>query len=243
MNVPESRIEVSGECGGSLGEVMSFETVWIDEDPWGRVAAVSLPGGTETVPERVLAQLDVEEARFAEAMRGFRPGQFVGGRLALRAAARALAIELPAVLSDDRGAPCLPETLRGSISHKKNLAVAILSEEPGWSIGLDYEELGPARSNISRLVLRDEELAQWEEAASWNDLLVVFSLKEALYKALDPYVRRYVGFREVAIWRAANGAAEVELFLEGDEGPFEVEARYRLQEDSVISLVRVRRAG
>jgi enterobactin synthetase component D len=96
-----------------------------------------------------------------------------------------------------RGAPDLPAHLVGSISHKDTVAVGLVAHARGDAVGVDVEIDRAPRTDIGRMILRDEERAE-VEALSPDDrvleTLLRFSAKEALYKALDRYVGRYVGF-------------------------------------------------
>ena len=80
-------------------------------------------------------------------------------------------------------------------------------------------------------------------------MLATFSVKESIYKALDPFVRRYVGFTEVeldplpadltcpdrVVWVGAQ------MRLAEGEGPFEVQTTFCWRDDPV-STARVRQA-
>jgi enterobactin synthetase component D len=58
--------------------------------------------------------------------------------------------------------------------------------------------------------------------------LLRFSLKEALYKALHPFVCRYIGFLEAEVQPVADGTAKVALLSSYFDGEFErVEAHWR----------------
>jgi len=48
-----------------------------------------------------------------------------------------------------------------------------------------------------------------------------FAIKEAIYKAIDPYVRRYVGFTEVELELAGDAVAVTTAL------PFAIEATWR----------------
>jgi 4'-phosphopantetheinyl transferase EntD len=102
------------------------------------------------------------------------------------------------VARDDRGAPVMPAGWLGSLSHKRELAAALVAEDDGSGarIGLDLEEAREPRQPIERRVLTARELAG---LASRRDITRFFAIKEAIYKAIDPFVRRYVGFQEVEI--------------------------------------------
>lgn len=166
-----------------------------------------------------LAALHPEEQRLAAAMKPIRQREWVAGRTALRAALREARFldEDPAqwpLLKDDRGAPLLPAAALGSISHKGDRAAALVAPRaPRLGLGLDLELVAGPRVDISQRVLTARELDELHELAGGSPearasaLALRFSLKEAVYKAIDPWVRRYVGFREV------------ELFLDEDAGP------------------------
>jgi enterobactin synthetase component D len=175
-----------------------------------------------------LAQLPAAEQQRALALAPARRCEYIAGRtalhLALATAARATPVaidpaDLPALLSDDRGAPILPPGWAGSVSHKGAFAAALVAPAGHGHIGVDLERARPSRHDIARRILTPREQAALPD----RDLAVTlrFAIKEAIYKALDPYVRRYVGF------------TEVELDLAGDavtvttELPFAIEATWR----------------
>lgn len=156
-----------------------------------------------------LAALHPAERALAAAMAPIRQREWVAGRTALREALRREALlDGEPLLRNDRGAPQLPAAAAGSISHKGSWAAALVApRQAGCTLGVDLEDAAGPRVDISRRVLTDRELAslaRFEGEARRAELALRFSLKEAIYKAIDPWVRRYVGFREV------------ELVLDGD---------------------------
>lgn len=223
---------------------------WFEPDlqhanPHGIVIGVPIPNSPEPVPDAVLQRLPGPERDLARSMRGYRQVQFVGGRIALRAARRALGASLEPVLSDDRGRPIMPAGLVGSVSHKRTLAVAMVASADGSTLGADIEDYGPERLRILDRILRPEEMeaiAALPDARKWIAGVVTFSLKESIYKALDPYVSRYVDFQEAFVETQPSGRANVELHLTQGEGPFRVDARYEWWEGRILTSVRIRRA-
>jgi 4'-phosphopantetheinyl transferase EntD len=178
--------------------------------PHGAAAVVALDGD-DLAP--ALAGLHPAERACAVAMTPSRQRDWIAGRLALRAAlAQAgLAVDAP-VLADPRGAPALPAGVLGSISHKQGAAAALAGAGDGWRVGVDLERWQPPRADLSSRVLTADEraaLAHLEGPARGLAVLLRFSLKEAIYKAVDPFVRRYVGFREVEVWPGDDGEARV----------------------------------
>lgn len=220
-----------------------FEPVLQHANAHGAIAGVPLPDSPAPVPEQALARLASAEREHARSLRGYRQVEFVGGRIALRAARRQLSAPLDACLSDARGAPIMPPGLVGSVSHKRTLAVAMVAADDGSTLGVDLEDYGPPRLRIADRVLREEEMATLHglsDERRWIAIVLRFSIKEAIYKALDPWVHRFVGFDEASVLPELNGRAQVQLHLNQGEGPFAVDARFEWWEGRVLSSVRIR---
>jgi 4'-phosphopantetheinyl transferase EntD len=166
-------------------------------------------------PDAALARLPSAEQELARAMAPFRRGSYVAGRTALHLALASDA----AVLSDDRGAPILPAGWVGSVSHKGTCAAALVAPAGQGHIGVDLEDAAPPRQDIARRILTPREQATLPDRA--GAVTLRFSIKEAIYKALDPYVRRYVGFTEVEL-EFTGEAVTVSTAL-----PFAIEATWR----------------
>jgi enterobactin synthetase component D len=225
--------------------VNPFEIAFHHAAPHGVLTAVHLPDSPAPVPEAVLAQLHPEESQHARTLGGYRQVQFVGGRLALAAARRQLGAPLDPSLPDDRGAPRIPAGFVASISHKRTIAVAMAARDTGARLGVDIEDYGPPRPGIAQHVLRPSELAELEGLPPdrhWIALLIHFSLKESIYKAIDPYVRRHVGFLEAEVNPDASGRAQVKMHLVNGEGPFAIDARYEWVNGHLLTSAQVRPA-
>lgn len=168
---------------------------------------------------------------------------FLGGRAALRRALAHYAVPNLPILKNHRGAPVLPSGFVGSISHKSAIAVALASPEDGYTRGIDIEERKAPRENIAPRILRDEELALYAslppaEAAAY--LIRVFSIKEAVYKAIDPFLQRYVDYRECRLTFAPMDAVRVDLLLATDEPTIECHARWFEEAGYTVSVARAR---
>jgi enterobactin synthetase component D len=170
--------------------------------------------------------LHPEEVARASAFPLPRRGSWVGGRLALRHARRTLepAARDAAVLATDRGGPLLPPHLAGSISHKGTRAMALLvrASPAIHAVGMDVEERpaadAPPGPDLAPRILtaaEQERLAVQAPSprARRDATLVAFALKEAVYKAIDPVVRRYVRFTEVEVALGPPGPVAVRLLL------------------------------
>ncbi len=222
---------------------MAFERRFRLELPFGICVGVSLPEqGAFELP----AALHPAEAAFARALPEARRAGWVGGRVALRGALAAVGVEAPeAMLSTPRGAPLLPAGAVGSVSHKRTIAVALCARaaDPRATLGIDVEDLRPLRTDIASRVLTSDELAVLPADNPARDaaVLLTFSAKEAIYKALDPWVHRFVGFQEASLAREPDGALTARLALTGREGPFAVELHHAsLAEEPEALLVAAR---
>src|ERR1019366_1602590 len=183
-----------------------------------------------------------EEREAAAALGPVRRRGWVGGRVARREALTRIGKTAPPILADDRGAPRLPPGLAGSISHKDHVAVALVAIGEGGKVGVDVEVDRPRAHDIAAKVLRPEELAELggmatEERA--RAVLLRFSAKEAVYKALDPYVNRYVGFLEIAVVLNEDGTGEVTPHLREGEGAFAFEVRWMKRAGLIVTTARV----
>jgi 4'-phosphopantetheinyl transferase EntD len=129
-----------------------------------------------------------------------------------------------------------------SLSHKARVAVALVAAEAHARLGVDVEVDAPRTHDIAPRVLRPEELAEiaaMGAAERAHAVLLRFSVKESVYKALDPFVRRYVGFHEVAVRMRDDGSCEVTPYLSGGEGPFTIDARWGHEDAIVVTSARV----
>jgi enterobactin synthetase component D len=169
-----------------------------------------------------------EERSLAARYTGPRRDQFLAGRRA----ARALAGE--PVLAEPDGLPVFPPGWTGSIAHTARMAVAAIAPAGRFDIGVDIEDLAPERPAIVDLVLSDSEPVPGD----WASLLRVFCLKEALYKALYPSLRRFVDFKEVSVRAAGDGPAAFELHLDCGR-QFVCDGGSRRIEDRMFAWARV----
>ena len=111
------------------------------------------------------------------------------------------------------------------------------------TLGVDVEEYTPVRKNIAGAILTETEIsdiAELDDQRRWIATLMRFSIKESIYKAIDPYVNRYVGFHEAQVTPDLHGRAAVSLHLARGEGPFAVDARYGWLRGRLLTSVRIR---
>lgn len=128
--------------------------------------------------------------------------EFTSGRAAAHSALKQIGFpNPPPVLRGARGQPLWPQGITGSISHcfPWNIAVAIRCPKR-IAIGVDLEATeGAGATDISKLVCTKAEL-DWVRAGNGQErLAMIFSCKEAVYKAFYPFCRSYIDFRDVEL--------------------------------------------
>lgn len=133
--------------------------------------------------------------------------------------------------ADHRRAPQWPLGFCGSLAHDDRCAVAAVTRDPGIrAIGIDVEPTAPLPAGMAALILRPDERAL--------DAHLVFSLKEAAYKAWSAMGGRFLDHHDVAV--TVDGT-QFDAHVVTDDvhlpGTFAVVA------DRTIALVVVRQDG
>jgi 4'-phosphopantetheinyl transferase EntD len=211
----------------------------------GWCVGVRVPASESEVEALGREALVPDERAFAAGLAAIRRRTWIAGRVALRQALARSGVEVPAVLADERGAPKLPAGVGGSISHTETLAVALVGPGPGC-VGIDVElDVGRELDIASKVLTQEEQaaIAGLDAAERGREVVLRFSAKEAVYKALDPFVRRYVGFKEVAVTPLPEGKAAVEIRLARGEGPFVIEVRWMRWDGFVLTTARAELGG
>lgn len=214
----------------------------------GRCVGVRIPE-TDAALDALAAALAPGDQERAAAMPKPRRRTFLAGRSAMREALARLGRAPGTVPTDDRGAPVLPPGLSGSITHKvangEAIAAALVAAEGSARVGVDLELDAARPHDIAHRVLTPaelEEIAPMDAGARAREVLLRFSAKEAIYKALDPFVRRYVGFLEVEVTPRPDGTADVRALLrEATDGSraFAMAVRWQRFEGLVLTTARV----
>ena len=157
------------------------------DSPHGRIAVVELADDAGAIAAALARLPEPERARAAQ-LSPTKLREYVAGRTALHQLIGDAVIGV-----SDRGAP-IADGWTCSISHKGTHAVALVAPAGSGFVGIDLEHARAPRIDIARRILTPNE-PQVAGAA----LTRVFAIKEAIYKAVDPIVRRYVKFTEVEL--------------------------------------------
>jgi len=147
--------------------------------------------------------LHAEEARILSPRAyGRKRAEFALGRTAAHSALKQIGFEnSPPVLRGQKGEPIWPDGIVGSITHCHPWSIAVAVQcSNGLAIGVDLETRERMQgTDISDLVCRGAEL-DWVRGGDFQErLTMIFSAKEAIYKALYPLCQRYIDFKEVEL--------------------------------------------
>jgi enterobactin synthetase component D len=183
--------------------------------------------------EAAYAALPAAERAYADSLGPVRRREVICGRTALHDALASLEPNLATspILADDRGAPVLPAGWLGSVSHKGDRGAALVAPVSSARVGVDLELALPARQDIARWILTRREQDALQDRGRGATLR--FSIKEAIYKAVDPFVRRYVAFTEVELDVADHGIALVTSRL-----PFAIETTWQERDGFWLTTAR-----
>lgn len=132
----------------------------------------------------------------AEALAGAVPArrnEFAAGRAAARMAMQDAGCPAQAVPVQANRAPDWPQGLAGSITHTRQLCLAVVSNR-AKSLGLDAEQLHRLDEDIIPIICSDVEISRHSGIPLAELGLMIFAAKEAAYKAQFPLTGQLFGF-------------------------------------------------
>lgn len=136
-----------------------------------------------------------------------RQHEFATGRLLAAQALKASGCADTKVQRGDNRQPLWPPDRVGSISHSHHWAwVAVTKANVLQGLGVDIERVGRLKSRLFDSVFTAAEQQRYQGAqapTNWPDIL--FSAKEAIYKAVNPIAGHYIGFHEVDVSITGEG--------------------------------------
>lgn len=153
-----------------------------------------------------------------------RRAEFLAGRYAARLALQAIGLpdQYPARLPDSRQ-PHWPQGSCGSISHSHGRAAAIAASSTDWlGLGLDLEMQisAPRAQRLAGSVLlpAEQEALTADGTPLASAMLLAFSAKESLFKALNPLTGVYFGFKDAQLLDSTAGTLQLRLLRDLGSG-------------------------
>lgn len=157
-------------------------------------------------PDLCLSGLLPEEERLVVGAVEKRRREFTAGRNCARRALEQLGVEPVEIGVGNFREPLFPAGISGSITHTQEYcAAAVIRTGSVMSIGIDAEFNQPLDRAVADLVLTPNE-QRMIGAFSYGccaDALV-FSIKEAFFKAIFPFVRQYIEFSDAIVALSAT---------------------------------------
>jgi enterobactin synthetase component D len=167
----------------------------------GMPAAVGV-GLLQQSSTEALAQIHPEELRYLGPNAAERRQQsFALGRAAARQALAELGVAAVAIAQGRGGEPIWPPGIVGAITHSGDLAIAIA----GWrrdyaGLGVDLEQLSPGLSARAAIRICTQAELSWLETVDPRRYgTMLFSAKEAVFKALFPIEGVWLGFGDAEL--------------------------------------------
>jgi len=176
-----------------------------------RVVELSDPDLAEPLyPEEELAVARAVEKRKLE---------FALGRTAARKALQALGVAPQALPPLPDRSVAWPEATWGSITHAERICAAIAClRRDHAGIGLDAEVAGRVQRSLWSHIATPREIAWLESACDEHEgaarATLLFSAKEAFYKAQFCATRAWVGFHDAELSFRDDGTFEVTLLVD-----------------------------
>ena len=129
--------------------------------------------------------------------------EFSTGRYCAKTVLSNLGVEHFPVLRNEQREPLWPEGFVGSISHCRDLCGAVVAKNSDLkAIGFDIENIKALKQDIVKLTCTSHE-RQWltqQTIHSYDTLVILlFSLKEAVFKCVFPHQKIQLSFKDCEI--------------------------------------------
>ena len=153
-----------------------------------------------------LALLPAEVAAFAGSVLKVRRASGAA-RIVARMLLSRFGREPYAIPKSTTGMPVWPNGIVGSLAHDTKVAIAAMAAQPEFqSVGIDIEPAEPLAPDLLGIVATAKERDRIEDDPFRGRLL--FSIKEAIYKAVYPLDRTFLDHHDVEV-SLADGTAVV----------------------------------
>ena len=198
---------------------------------------------TETRNTKIDASfLSLAERTYLENVSQNRKREFIAGRFCAHEAMVLANIPAKHIQIGEKGEPIWPSNIVGSITHSHGYAAAAVARKSDiLSLGIDAEVDEPLSSKVLRRISNDQE-HQWAKTVGGTLVQhpgkVLFSAKEATYKAWYPITHEWLGFKEALInFHDQGNTFTVHI---QKNGPIkEMHGKYMIREDVIVTAIEV----
>ncbi len=162
-----------------------------------------------------LAPLPEEEPLIAKSV-AKRRNEFITVRHCARIALGQLGVPPVPILKGDKGEPCWPDGVVGSLTHCAGYRGAVVGRSASVrSVGIDAEPHDVLPHGVLDSISLPEERTEIPRkmlaGLHWDRIL--FCAKEATYKAWFPLTKRWLGFEDAHITFEADGSGSAGSFV------------------------------
>ena len=191
------------------------------------------------------ADLFPQEAELLEKAVDKRVREFSTGRVLARAALKELGHAASPILIGDQRKPLWPDGISASITHSQQIcAVVAARSKTVRGIGLDLEGARGVGNDVARYVSTADELARNANEVPGAALnAVVFSIREAIFKAYYPLTGAYLNFGDVSLDLDGRDGRFVARIINDEQpallGQRWIDGHFLVTDQLVLSLVVV----
>ena len=186
--------------------------------------------------------LSLAERTYLENVSQNRKREFIAGRFGAHEAMVLANVSPEHIQIGGKGEPIWPSNIVGSITHSHGYAAAAVARKSDIvSLGLDAEIDEPLSSRVLRRISNVQE-QEWVENVGGTLVQhpgkVLFSAKEATYKAWYPITQEWLGFKEVLInFHDQGNTFTVHI---QKNGPIrEMHGKYTIRKDVIVTAIEV----
>jgi 4'-phosphopantetheinyl transferase EntD len=194
-----------------------------------------------------LAPMPEEEPLIARSV-AKRRNEFITVRYCARLALGELGLAAVPILKGDKGEPCWPDGVVGSLTHCAGYRGAVVGRGAAVrSVGVDAEPHDVLPDGVLDAISLPEErkeVAALPAGVHWDRIL--FCAKEATYKAWFPLTKRWLGFEDAHITfdvdgSGSGGTFESVILIDGDtlSGPplTSLAGRWSVEQELVLTAI------
>ena len=188
-----------------------------------------------------------EEEQFIATAGDKRKRDFRAGRHCAKAALAALGGPADAVIGvGERRQPLWPGDYCGSISHTRGHCVAVAgTREDYLAMGIDIEQAVPLKKDVLHMLCTPAECKALSRFAEPLALAkIVFSIKEAIYKAHYPVCGVFFGFQDAEVrLDRSSGTFTASIERQKDNLVFDTQGAFAADRELVAAFVAVPATG
>ncbi|PRH77958.1 phosphopantetheinyl transferase [Streptomyces solincola] len=175
---------------------------------------------SETSADRLDVPLFAEEEACLTRVVAKRRAEFTTVRACARDALASLGYPPAPLVPGERGAPSWPAGVVGSMTHCDGYRAAVVARaDEVAALGIDAEPDAPLPEGVLEAIALPEDLAALAAlppgGPAWDRVL--FSAKEAVYKAWFPIAREFLNFTEAVVVISAEGTFEARILVPGPD--------------------------